>query len=529
MKKKLRNILSLLIVSFIMTGCVKFNANMEIKKDKSMDFEIIYAIDTTYFGDEEINSNDEDFNDLKNSGFVVSDYVDGVMKGVRLSRSIVNIDLVSSNEDTIFSLSNLMNSDENTDSVNKSLFKVKKGLLKNKYTAKFEFNSSDSSLGDSIDDSFGSTEDILDEDLIIDDENLDDTDVNDDLIVDDGISGDLENDIDMDFDPSLMMETMDLSFNVNLPYEVISNNASDVSNEGKTLKWNLMASGDAEYIEFEFELYNMMTIYIAIGVIVVLIVLMLSLIIRKFGKKKNNQVNNNGQQLNSQSIDNNIVSQGNNINNVSNDMLVNNNMMNQGMMNNQVNNIPLNNSYMSQNIVGDQMNSLVDNNLQNINAPQQINVEHISVPDMMEMNVQSNMEQSNVQTSQFDGNRINEMGQSSMGMMQNNNRMFNSNNIVSNNNGMNGNNMQMFQQNIPNVMDMKPNMSFMTGQDNNMGQSNVSQENNNIQNTVGMIQNNNQMTNMNNVMSDNNGIQNGNSNISSMNFVSDQNNQSNGQ
>ena len=104
MKKKLRNILSLLIVLFVMTGCVKFNANMEIKKDKSMDFEIIYAIDTTYYGDEEINSNDEDFNDLKNSGFVVENYVDGVMKGVRLSRNIVNIDLVSSNEDTIFNL-----------------------------------------------------------------------------------------------------------------------------------------------------------------------------------------------------------------------------------------------------------------------------------------------------------------------------------------------------------------------------------------------------------------------------------------
>ena len=48
--KKVRNVLLLLVATLTLTGCVKFNANMEIKKDKSMDFSIIYAIDTSAMG-----------------------------------------------------------------------------------------------------------------------------------------------------------------------------------------------------------------------------------------------------------------------------------------------------------------------------------------------------------------------------------------------------------------------------------------------------------------------------------------------
>ena len=38
--KKIKYLLMLCIFTIISTGCVKYNANMEIKKDKSMDFTI---------------------------------------------------------------------------------------------------------------------------------------------------------------------------------------------------------------------------------------------------------------------------------------------------------------------------------------------------------------------------------------------------------------------------------------------------------------------------------------------------------
>ena len=52
MKKRVFSVIGLLIMALSLSGCVKFDATMDIKKDKSMDFSIIYAVDTTYFGDE---------------------------------------------------------------------------------------------------------------------------------------------------------------------------------------------------------------------------------------------------------------------------------------------------------------------------------------------------------------------------------------------------------------------------------------------------------------------------------------------
>ena len=51
--KKLKYLVLVVTFMFLCTGCVKFNANMDIKKDKSMDFTIIYALDSTYFGNKE--------------------------------------------------------------------------------------------------------------------------------------------------------------------------------------------------------------------------------------------------------------------------------------------------------------------------------------------------------------------------------------------------------------------------------------------------------------------------------------------
>ena len=257
MKKniKLTALLTLLVIS--LTGCVKFNSTMEIKKDKSMDYKIIYAFDKSLFGDQEILTSD-DKKELENKGFTVSNYVDGNMNGFKVSKNIKNIDDVSSTNDATYDLSGLLDSNKSESKV----FKVKKGFLKNTYTASFKFDSSDSDLNNST---------------------SNDTTIDNDFTTDDNGTT-----TDSDFDFSNINTNMDLSFNVKLPYKAISSNATTKKNDDKELSWNLSSTGE-DKIEFSFVLYNMTNIYICGGVIVLLIIIVIVSILNK-GKK--NKVSN---------------------------------------------------------------------------------------------------------------------------------------------------------------------------------------------------------------------------------------------
>lgn len=249
---KLTALLTLLVIS--LTGCVKFNSTMEIKKDKSMDYKIIYAFDKSLFGDQEIlTSNDK--KELENKGFTVSNYVDGNMKGFKVSKNIKNIDDVSSTNNATYDLSGLLDSNKSESKV----FKVKKGFLKNTYTASFKFDSSDSDLNNST-----SNDTTIDNDFTTDDNNTT---------------------TDSDFDFSNINTNMDLSFNVKLPYKAISSNATTKKNDDKELSWNLSSTGE-DKIEFSFVLYNMTNIYICGGVIVLLIIIVIVSILNKSRKNK---------------------------------------------------------------------------------------------------------------------------------------------------------------------------------------------------------------------------------------------------
>lgn len=257
MKKNIKFTILLILLVISLTGCVKFNSTMEIKKDKSMDYKIIYAFDKSLFGDQEILTSD-DKKELENKGFTVSNYVDGNMKGFKVSKNIKNIDDVSSTNDATYDLSGLLDSNKSESKV----FKVKKGFLKNTYTASFKFDSADSDLNNST-----SNDTTIDNDFTIDDNNTT---------------------TDSDFDFSNINTNMDLSFNVKLPYKAISSNATTKKNDDKELSWNLSSTGE-DKIEFSFALYNMTNIYICGGVIVLLIIIVIVSILNK-GKK--NKVSN---------------------------------------------------------------------------------------------------------------------------------------------------------------------------------------------------------------------------------------------
>ena len=256
--KKFRNLLLMGIFLFLITGCVKYNVTMDIKKDKSMDFSIIYAMDKSMLGDEELLK-DDDIKSVKEKGFTVSDYSKDNMEGFTLSRKVKNIDEVSSDKDANYSLSGIV-SDKN--SKDEYLFKVKKGLLKNTYTAEFKFDSSDSTTTGNSDD---------------DDDDYSLTDDDDWSFGDDSLT--TEDDDDDDYDYSSLTSSMDLKFKVTLPYAAKSSNATSTDNNGKELSWDLSSIKSTDSIKFEFELYNMTTIYALIGGAILLVVVIVVIII----------------------------------------------------------------------------------------------------------------------------------------------------------------------------------------------------------------------------------------------------------
>lgn len=287
--KKIKSLCLISVLAFLLTGCVKFNANMDIKKDKSMDFSIIYAIDTSVFGEMDALEA-EDKKELEEQGFTVTEYSKDSMQGYTLTKKVKNIDEVSSSDDVKYDLSGILNTNEEKSYI----FNVKKGIFKNTYTAKFQFDSADSNLNTTTTDT-DETEDTED-DFDWYDTDEDESDFSTDTEDDTDWSFDKEenneeenNSTTNDFsnlDFSSMMASMDLSFNVTLPYAAKSNNATNVNNDGKSLSWTL-SNQDASEITFEFELYNMMPIYIIFGIVVLAIIVVIVLII--LNKKKNNK------------------------------------------------------------------------------------------------------------------------------------------------------------------------------------------------------------------------------------------------
>ncbi len=259
--KKIKYLLMILVIC-LLTGCVKFNVNMDIKNDKSMKFSMIYAVNKTLLGDQKL-LDDADKKKIEEQGFTLEDYDKDDMKGYVLSKNIKNIDEVSTEKDTEYSLSGVLDNN----SSDSYFFKVTKGLLKNTYKANFNFNASDSGLNNDLTSGDLSTEGADDN------KNEADKDTSTD-------NKDQDSNLDLggDLDFSSLASTMDLSFNVTLPNAAKSNNATSTDNGLKTLSWKLDSSG-MDSIEFEFELYNMTTIYVGIGVVALFIILIIVIIL----------------------------------------------------------------------------------------------------------------------------------------------------------------------------------------------------------------------------------------------------------
>ncbi len=249
--KKSCKVLCLMLIVFMMSGCVKANIDMSINKDKSMKLSVTSAVDQSLlqqYGSEGL-MDEETKNEAENNGFKVDEYSDGSMKGYTLSKEFKNIDDISSDKKVNFDLEKLMNEE------NAQIFTVKQGFFKNTYTVTMENNTS-SELESQMD--FG-----------------DSTTYGQDN------SMDFSSNIDL----SSISSNMDMKFNVTLPYKAIKSNATSTENDGKKLVWDLM-NQNLQNIEFQFELYNMNNVYLTAGIVGAIIIIIVIVIISKKRKPK---------------------------------------------------------------------------------------------------------------------------------------------------------------------------------------------------------------------------------------------------
>ena len=288
MKKDFKTFKLLLIALMLMlsSGCVKYNVTMDIKKDKSMDFNMIAAFDESFDENGEMNIT-EAKDEVKNQYCSVSDYNESNMKGINVSCKFPNIDELSS-ETTVkeADFESIM------DGKDSKLFTFKKGFFKNTYTFKLDSSSSSDLLGDEEDEDsydYREEDDYDDYDYDSDYDDYDDYDYYDS----DG-SG------NTDFDMSAL-SSMDLKFEVKLPYKAISSNATSKEDNEKHLTWDLMKMAQSEdgnnVVELTFALYN--TSNIAIVAVIVIALIAVGVIFFMKNKKKNvtgvtNMNTNNG-------------------------------------------------------------------------------------------------------------------------------------------------------------------------------------------------------------------------------------------
>lgn len=253
--KKSFKVLCLMLVAFMMSGCMKFNMNMDINSDKSMNLELIVAFANEMMrSSNETNMDNSEIQKLKDNGFNVEEYYDDTMTGYTISTKINNIDDVSTEKDTMFNLNDIFNGEKLSD-----IFTVKKGLFKNTYTVKIGEEESEDMTSEIEDDLSSAYSD-------------------DSLLAAD------------DADLSMLLNSMDINFTINLPYKAISSNATNTENEGKTLVWQpTSVSNSSSDIEFSFELYNMTNIYLIAGIAILIIVIIIVLIVKHHKKTKSNK------------------------------------------------------------------------------------------------------------------------------------------------------------------------------------------------------------------------------------------------
>ena len=269
--KYVKFIFTFLIV-FALTGCVKYNMNMEVKEDKSVNLDLIYAIDYSIMDQfknfeteegevdkeevEEVDESDieyeeeeeeavsvDDYKFLEEKGFKVEEFKDEAngkkYTGIKISKIYKSIDDITKETEKTIDVNKVLG---DKDSFDDSQFFSKKG---NVYKASLLF-------------------DFTEDDKEAEGMNI-----------------------------GSMSDSFELKYTIKLPAKAKTNNATEVSEDGKTLTWKFKY-GEKNMVEYSFALNNglfgldsNMVMYIGIGIGALLVVVVLVMVFSK--KKKGNK------------------------------------------------------------------------------------------------------------------------------------------------------------------------------------------------------------------------------------------------
>lgn len=235
--EKMKCFIGLMLLLFI-TGCSNYNMSMKIDKDKSMDYTL--TILSNYYNDT-LNKNISIYKEkFEQYGYLVEDYNIDNKYGMIISKKFDNIDDISyGKRSDEFNLLYLYTDGYDADTESK-MFNVDEGIATNRYAANFYVDLSNLGL-------------------------------------------DLTN--------------TTITYSVELPNVPLSSNATFVSEDKKTLTWNITSLGKTE-IDYVFELNSYDNIYYIVAILIAIYLLfsILSNLFRKSGDDRDNvniKYNNN--------------------------------------------------------------------------------------------------------------------------------------------------------------------------------------------------------------------------------------------
>ncbi|MEG0618562.1 MAG: hypothetical protein RR294_03105, partial [Bacilli bacterium] len=251
--KKIAKILSIMSLLFFVTGCYNYNAKMNIKDDKSMNLTIIETIDTSYEEEEiknqegevdvDIDYGQEMYKEAKTAlaprGYNVEEYMDpenSNLKGIKITKDFKNIDDISKEGEAIRVDIYGITEDDFDD---KTFFTVKKGILFNEYTATLVFGNEETT---------SSIEGFSD-----------------------------------------ISNSFKAKYEVVLPTKVISSNATNISEDKKSLEW-VLATDKINTVKYTFKLAekkDLIMAFASIALIVLLIII--AIVVAINNKKRKNQ------------------------------------------------------------------------------------------------------------------------------------------------------------------------------------------------------------------------------------------------
>lgn len=253
----------------LLTGCVKYDMTMDITKE-DVKVGLIYAMQSSYVTDSTMF--DETKKEAKEEGYTVEDYKDDDYTGIKMYKSLGSLDSLSKGKGDAISITDLF-SDETNKLDKTKLFKLENGVYKANFV--FDATNENSLSGGS------NSNDAEEEDSLFNEDGLDvDEDDDSDITLD----GD---DTDMgsgSADLNQALSGIKFKFEVTLPNAAVSNNATKVSDDKKTLTWEV-SYGSRANVEFSFKTSNNMITYIAVGAVAVVVVAgVVILIVKKKGK-----------------------------------------------------------------------------------------------------------------------------------------------------------------------------------------------------------------------------------------------------